>query len=110
MSPEVKQSSKVGSLTNVLEAVIGDAHQADAHGDRRVPPAVDDSIEIVVADLLQEPSHPTVDRFEVLEQRPCTVRPDSCDVFCFVPVARVVRIGLETEATGEVTRLPQLIG
>ena len=36
----------------MLQAVVGDADQPDAHGDRRVPRPIDDPVELYIGDRL----------------------------------------------------------
>ena len=44
---EAEQPARVGGLPEVLEAVVGDADEAHAQGDRRVPAAVHHPVEVV---------------------------------------------------------------
>jgi hypothetical protein len=41
-----EQTSQVGSLTHVLQAVVGDADEANGQADGRIPVPIDDSVEV----------------------------------------------------------------
>jgi dihydroorotate dehydrogenase len=43
----VQQALEVGGLAGVLDVVVGDAHEAHAEGDRRIPPPIDDPVEVM---------------------------------------------------------------
>ena len=42
-----QEAAHVGGLAGVLQAIVGDADEPHAHGDRRVPTVVDDAVEVV---------------------------------------------------------------
>ena len=53
-APALEDAADVRGLAGVLEIVDEHAHQSDAEGDRRVPPLVDDTIEVGVTNLPDE--------------------------------------------------------
>src|SRR5437868_4711804 len=64
-----EESAHVGGLPDVLEAVVGDADEAHPQRDRRIPPTVDDALEVGGNEVLQHGAAARRDGIEVLQQR-----------------------------------------
>ena len=64
----------------MLKAVVGNADESNAERHGRIPPPVDDAIEIARLHTSEQGPRAFLDGVEVLEQRLCTLRSDCGDI------------------------------
>ena len=87
-SATLNNSPDEGRLPDVLEIVLYHAHEPDTQGHRRVPPSVDDSVEVVVAESVHE-SESVLMHFVVIVEKLSGVAPHHSHLFGVVSVAGV---------------------
>src|SRR5262245_14594660 len=61
----LEDPAHVCSLAQVLEAVVGDAHEPNTERDRRIPATIDDAVEVGRGQRLEERARAPVDGVEV---------------------------------------------
>ena len=93
----------------MLQAVIGDADQPHPEGDGRIPPPVDDAVEIGRDQGGQHCPGAAVYGVEVIQKGGRRLWPDRRHLRGGVAVADVRRIRIEAEARGPVVPNPKLL-
>src|SRR5262245_8607255 len=69
-SPPVQDPADVRGLADVLQAVVGDAHEPYSERHRRIPPPVDDAVEVGRGQRREQLLSPGADGFVVLDEHP----------------------------------------
>ena len=92
----------------MLDVVVRDADQADAERDRGIPPAVDDPVQVGLADPVEVPQGLLVHGVVVPRQQ-VGVRADRGDLVAALPVPGGVRGEREPEPRDPALRRPDLL-